>query len=78
MSRNEALEDAIIYVLCGPEPELPRDEIIIRVRRRAPDSCWGGWEKAIDGALQHLRDKGMVSSRPMPGCVGRYYWKVVL
>ena len=55
MTRNEILEDAIIRVLCDPEPELPRDEIVVRVQRRVPEACWGDWEKAVDGALQHLR-----------------------
>ena len=77
MTRNDALEDAIIYVLAdAPGPELPRDEIVVRVQERAPDACWGDWEKATDGALQHLRDKGLVSSRPIPGYAVRYYWRL--
>ena len=78
MTRNEILEDAIIRVLCDPEPELPRDKIVVRVQRRVPEACWGDWEKAVDGALQHLRSRGSVSSRPIPGYDRRYYWKLVL
>lgn len=77
MTRNEILEEALIYVLAAArEAELPRDEIIVRIRQRAHDACWGDWEKATDGALQHLRDKGRVSSRSIPGYVGRYYWRL--
>ena len=78
MTRNAVLEEAIIYVLCGLEPELPRDEIVVRVQQRVPSACWGNWEKATDGALQHLRNNGRVSSRPIPGYTDRYYWQIVL
>ena len=79
MTRNEIQEEAIIFVLADARgPELPWDEIVVRVQEREPDACWGEWEKAIDGALQHLRDRGRVASRPIPGYVGRYYWRIAL
>ena len=78
MTRNEIFEEAIIHALCDPKPELPRAEITARVKGLVPDTCVGDWEKGVDGALQRLQVKGIVTSRLIPGYATRKYWKLVL